>query len=393
MSINIRNCPNCNSEKNKSIFSKKLKNFDKFKLLCDYKIVQCNDCNFIYNNNIDNKLLNEFYSKESLYSSDSSYGTGGNNSGDIKRYSTYMEILYRHLNHNSIICDVGCGKGGFIKFLLEQKYNNSMGLELDKRLIKLSGSDKILETKLYNYPLQDKKIDCFAFTHVFEHILELQKVITEISRCLKDDGLLFIEVPDAQNYSKKPVFDFYWFTIKEHINHFTLSSLNTFMNNNGFELIEKQQSGIKYNNESYSYPSLRCLFKKTSQKMLRKNHIESFSLDSYINQEKEKTNIHKKEIHKILRKYNYIYFWGIGQEFLTLTSFINIDISSQKIFLIDKNINKQNLTFENKKICDPSSINLNDPKNTCIIICSVFNNNIIKKDILKFHKELHFYEI
>lgn len=50
---------------------------------------------------------------------------------------------------------------------------------------------------------------------------------------------MFIEVPDTENYLKHNVFDFYWFTIKEHINHFTLSSLCMLMKNNGFELIEK----------------------------------------------------------------------------------------------------------------------------------------------------------
>lgn len=109
----LRKCPNCNTNESKLIFSKHLENFDGFSLLCEYKVVQCKNCNFIYNNNVNDELLNEFYIKESLYSSESSYGTGGNNSGDVNRYNTYLEILKKYLSFSSVLCDVGCGKKGW----------------------------------------------------------------------------------------------------------------------------------------------------------------------------------------------------------------------------------------------------------------------------------------
>lgn len=69
----------------------------------------------------------------------------GNNSGDINRYNTYLEILKKYLSFSSVLCDVGCGKGGFIQFLQEKDYQNSLGLELDQRLINLSTSKKFLK--------------------------------------------------------------------------------------------------------------------------------------------------------------------------------------------------------------------------------------------------------
>ncbi|PRN00877.1 class I SAM-dependent methyltransferase [Aliarcobacter cryaerophilus] len=394
MKINniLRKCPNCNTNEPKLIFSKHLENFDGFNLLCEYKVVQCKNCNFIYNNNVNDELLNEFYIKESLYSSESSYGTGGNNSGDINRYNTYLEILKKYLSSSSVLCDVGCGKGGFIQFLQEKNYQNSLGLELDQRLINLSTSDKILKTELYNYPLKNKEVDCFTFTHVFEHILNLNQVIAEIHRSLKDDGFLFIEVPDAENYLKHNVFDFYWFTIKEHINHFTLSSLCMLMKNNGFELIEKEQSGIKYNNKKYSYPSLRCIFKKNSNKHFS-YHLDNFSFNNYIEQEEFRMNLHKKKILEIINKYKKIYFWGIGQEFFTLISNMNINFDNYNISLVDINKDKQKLTVNGLKIEDPSNITTTNPEETCIIICSVFNNETIKNSILKINKDLNYYEL
>lgn len=387
----IRLCPNCSSNEFSNIFTKQIENFDNFSLLCDYRVVQCNKCNFIYNNNIDDKLLNEFYSNESLYSSDSSYGTGGNNSGDIKRYNTYLEILNKYVKQNQLICDVGSGKGGFVKFLNNQNFTNSIGIELDQRLINLSNTNKILKTELYEYPFKNKEIDCYTFTHVFEHILDLKKVIKEIHRTLKDDGFLFIEVPDTENYNKNPVFDFYWFTIKEHINHFTLESLTTLVESNGFELIEKKQSGIKYNNEKYSYPSLRCMFKKTQKQNIKE--ITPFPLVQYIAQENTKIQMHINDINNILKTFKTIYFWGIGQEFFTLISNMDISFDNYNISLLDINKDKQKLTVNGLKIQDPSNITTTNPEETCIIICSVFNSEIIKNTILQINKDLNYYEL
>lgn len=386
-----RNCPNCESYNHEIKYQKRIKIFDGFNLLCEYKIVQCNNCNFIFNNNIDDNLLNEFYSKESLYSSESSYGTGGNNSGDINRYNTYLNDLKKHLTNSSLICDVGCGKGGFVKFLTENGYKDSLGIELDQRLVDLSNSKKILKMEPYKYPFKNKEIDCLTFTHVFEHILNLKEILNESHRVLNDNGLIFIEVPDTQNYHKHPVFDFYWFNIKEHINHFTKESLQNLVEKFGFELITYEQSGIYYTNEKYSYPSLRCIFKKTQIQNIKE--ITSFPLMQYIAQENIKIQIHINDINNILKTFKNIYFWGIGQEFFTLISNMNINFDNYNISLVDINKDKQKLTVNGLKIEDPSNITTTNPEETCIIICSVFNNETIKNNILKINKDLNYYEL
>ena len=346
-----RNCPNCESYNHEIKYQKEIKNFDGFNLLCEYKIVQCNNCNFIFNNNIDDNVLNEFYNKESLYSSESSYGTGGNNSGDINRYNTYLNNLKEHLTNSSLICDVGCGKGGFVKFLTENGYKDSLGIELDQRLVDLSNSKKILKMEPYKYPFKNKEINCLTFTHVFEHILNL----------------------------------------KEHINHFTKESLQNLVENSGFELISYEQSGIYYTNEKYSYPSLRCVFRKTQIQNIKQ--ITSFPLVQYIAQENIKIQIHINDINNILKTFRNIYFWGIGQEFFTLISNMNINFDNYNISLLDINKDKQKLTVNGLKIQDPSNITTTNPEETCIIICSVFNNEIIKNTILQINKDLNYYEL
>lgn len=104
------------------------------------------------------------------------------------------------------LVDIGCGNGYF----LEQLYNTGL---------KLIGCDIIEKDELEKYsyikgnietlPFKDKQFDIVTCSHTLEHIINLEKAISELKRiCNKQ---LIITVP-CQRY--------YFYTLDEHVNFF-----------------------------------------------------------------------------------------------------------------------------------------------------------------------------
>ena len=51
-----------------------------------------------------------------------------------------------------------------------------------------------------NSLFNEKEFDFVILTHVVEHIYDLSTAIQNIYSILKDDGILYLEVPDASKY-------------------------------------------------------------------------------------------------------------------------------------------------------------------------------------------------
>jgi len=97
-------------------------------------------------------------------------------------------------------------------------------------------------------PLPDKSADILIYSHVLEHVEDPAHVLEEARRILKDDGVVFIEVPNALHYADAKMFDyFYWFGMREHINHFDAAHLSMRMEISGFETVVYKETIVSPN--------------------------------------------------------------------------------------------------------------------------------------------------
>lgn len=381
-----RKCPSCGNLNHQLMFDFQINNFDQYQLLKDIRIAQCKECGFILNDIVNEIQLNQFYTQESQYHSGNSFGTGGVNNADKQRYDLYENLLSKYINKNSHIYDIGCAKGGLIQHFNSLGYMNTAGIEINQALVNFAKSLglNVQEGDATNIPLTNNESDVLIFSHVFEHLLEFEKTLTSINRVLKDEGLLFIEVPNANEYFKYPVFDFFWLGIREHINHFSKNTLHGILSNYGFEMIEVLETNISYDNKKYSYPSLICIFRKTKVNKIEKNSdkVLDQNITTYLQQEYTKVFNHTKNLIHIFSQYKYIYFWGIGQEFFILSSFLNLEKYRSQIILIDRDEFKQNNhTFLGLDINSPEIIGNINSTNSLVIICSIFNYENINKQL------------
>ena len=151
-------------------------------------------------------------------------------------------ILNAFLKNNDInnvknVLEVGCGMGGILLPFKEQgkkvygvdygseyaDYGKKMGLN-----ISIGGITSIKK---------EIKFDLIIYSHVFEHILDLNKELEEIKERLNPNGRLYIEVPGILNLHGNYRSNLNRYLQNAHTYNFSLTTLCNILKINGFKLV------------------------------------------------------------------------------------------------------------------------------------------------------------
>lgn len=141
----------------------------------------------------------KYYAKKEVvdsYDADRFNAIGGKCVDSIQK-----NIVLKYLAKGALIADVGAGTGRFSLFLAQKgfkvtsiDYSQNMLKILQERAKKSKLNISTIRadiTKIF----QAKKFDAIVSVHVLMHINEWEKVIDNISRLLKPNGLAIIEFP------------------------------------------------------------------------------------------------------------------------------------------------------------------------------------------------------
>lgn len=148
----------------------------------------------------------------------------------------------------NLVCgDVGAATGYFCNYLRSLGHR-ATGSELTLSFRRFS-------EHYYGIPLTTEleskhKYDFISFYHTLEHIPEPDKVLLNNKNLLKDDGIMFISVPewlyeliDLSAYGKLCIENYFH---ENHINCFTWNSFQNILNKTGLEIVkaDREQYGI-----------------------------------------------------------------------------------------------------------------------------------------------------
>jgi len=197
---------------------------------------------------------------------------------------------------------------------------------------------------------------------VLEHVIDFDRMITNIHSILSEGGILYIDVPDANRYYKYYKTPYHFFNY-EHINHFTDRSLLYLLGKHGFEVIVGKKMDL------YGFPIICYLCRKNSKySMMLNRNLYKDTIDLYIKKS-------YKHLSKILKKINnkHVNIWGIGSSTLGIVKHLNEACIIHDI--IDSSPNRIG-----KLILDRQIIKLPDIDNSYPII---FLPNLYHKDILR----------
>jgi len=135
---------------------------------------------------------------------------------------------------NKYIVDIGAGECQYKPFFSHARYVSTDWCGTTDHHKYSSGIDHICPAE--NLPFQNQSYDYVLCTQVLEHVRRPEVVIQEISRILKNDGLLFLTVPQSWEEHEQP-FDYYRFT------QFALKAL---ADDNQFEVVEIKPNGGRF---------------------------------------------------------------------------------------------------------------------------------------------------
>ncbi len=391
----ITKCPVCDSEKAENLLDFDCGKIDNSNLYRFVKIAGCAECGHIYNHlsfSEKDGLIKYYHNEYAPINIGAIYRTGympgGNNQPALKRYSRLYNFISSHIDKNSRILDVGCAMCGFLDYLSEQGLNNLYGIDLTEFFVNHVGKKEKYNIKIgsaESIPFNDGSIDLLVIDQVIEHLSDPKKAFREARRVLVNGGMLCIGVPDASRYNKQG-FDFYWFIIREHIQHFDIEHLKILAAMEGFELLDFSKNENIILNGEMTMPNLNVIFRLTGIKSKLNIIKDCFKIkkeiQKYIAKSFEKLNKKRKTIDNLVLSKKPTYVWGISSEFLYLYERAGLK-NCNIVGLIDANSYKRkNFLVDGKKIMD-NSVLKKAPSNSVLIISAVAYTKQIKSTLLE----------
>ena len=167
--------------------------------------------------------IDEIYSGYEIYKlSDGEEQLIFTDAGPLPRSQRLVDFLRgsSKLPESGSLIDIGCGNGAALA-----RYSKAFpdwklfGSELsDRALSRLRKMPNFIE--LYTKPVEeiDGPFDLVSMIHSLEHMPSPRSALEQATRLLADDGVLFVEVPDAETSP----FDL---LVADHLTHFSRSTL------------------------------------------------------------------------------------------------------------------------------------------------------------------------
>ncbi|MCP3930657.1 MAG: class I SAM-dependent methyltransferase [Bacteroidetes bacterium] len=213
-------------------------------------------------------------------------------------YQYVLEQCEELTTNDAKILDYGCGKGDIViegrkrgfDFFGVEAFAHGSGINIkeqinDQDLLGDVIKEIDLDDNVISFP--DNYFDLIVSNQVFEHVVDMDKVLVEISRVLKDDGKIALIFPSKEvfreghcgilfpHWMPKSRFRYYWLLINRSLGFGRLNSGRT-----------KKQWANFFNNwlaESVTYRSLKDIDSIISRYFYELDHIEEGYLHFRLN--------------------------------------------------------------------------------------------------------------
>lgn len=278
----------------------------------DLEIAVCHTCGFIFNQAFDLSKLNygEAYDNTQTWSP-----FFQDHIDDLINY-----LIYEKGIKNSTIVEVGCGKGTFLRKLVESEKVGNRGFGFDPSYV---GPDTDLDGRLtffrefYEPKFAKITADVVICRHVVEHIHNPINLLQTTRNTVGSSphARVFFETPDVtwilQNHV---IWDFFY----EHCSYFSAKSLQT-----AFEIAHFQVENVKHVFGG-QYLWLEATVPQTAQNLTK----DSSSIPALAKRfgEQEKSLIAALHARlQILTKQGSVALWGAGAKGVTLANLIDPD--------------------------------------------------------------------
>ncbi|MDZ4796155.1 MAG: methyltransferase domain-containing protein [Bacteroidota bacterium] len=242
-SIHYTHCPVCGAAVTQPVLTAK----DHTVSGESFGIVECGSCTVRFTQDVpDANAISPYYKSENYISHTNT------SKGLINRL--YQSVRKRTLKQKrrliekgtgiskGSLLDVGSGTGAFAS-IMQQAGWQVTGLEPDADARKLGKEEYHIELAEISqfYQLPASTYDAITMWHVLEHVHDLQGYIAKLKSVLKENGRLFIAVP---NYTSKDatIYKEHWaaYDVPRHLYHFSPQSMKVLVEKHGLKIVAYQ---------------------------------------------------------------------------------------------------------------------------------------------------------
>ena len=159
----------------------------------------------------------------------------------IRKFTLYLKkslVQNQTKKKSGKILDIGCGTGAFLNTMKESGWNIT-GLEPDETASKKAKSLYNIQTQSPTtlFELSEKQFDAITMWHVLEHVHQLEQYMLQLRKILKDDGTLFIAVPNYLSFDASYYKEFWAaYDVPRHLYHFSPKSMDVLVEKFGMKV-------------------------------------------------------------------------------------------------------------------------------------------------------------
>lgn len=351
-----------------------------------YDLVSCNKCGLVYADTLATQDdYHQYYELLSKYESSELSTGSGVAKYDGERLRDFAKMISEYFPDRSMaILDVGCANGGLLLELRKLGYANLMGLDISAVCVQnvrqqgipaVQGTITSQKAKLDH--VKPLSFELIILTGVLEHIYALDRAAEFISHNLKEQGHVFLRVPDAAKYSVNYTVPFYYFDI-EHINHFSHNDLENLFRSYGFETVVCGEVEFIVS-AGQCYPDIYAILKKSNQSVkTRINYSDKIKASTlnYLNKSRQ-DDYAQAHIKRFYESQEEIVIWGAGMNIYRLLAASLLDHCNILAF-IDNDTHKQGRKLSGKPIVAAEFVKGYDG---VIVLSSVFHNDQLERQL------------
>ncbi len=197
----------------------------------------CTNCGLVHSHPIPSEdELKEYYREQ--YRSDYKSAFKPKNKHILRYTQNALERLNRLKNfteNNVKLLDIGSGSGEFLYVAKKQGFDVT-GIEPHEGYSKYTRENfdvKIVNSIFQEAKIENESFDVITIHHVLEHLQRPLSALIHISKWLKFNGIIMIDVPDVEHSYHSPINRFHY----AHIYNFNHLTLKAILTKAGFEVI------------------------------------------------------------------------------------------------------------------------------------------------------------
>ncbi len=226
--------------------------------------IHCNQCGLIFMSpRLSDASLSLLYHHWYKYAYDAIFVDENIIKDREKEFKNFhLKTVNRYFSQKGTLLDVGCGSGLFLS-IAKQSGWKTHGIEFDKETAHKARSmyDINIHTGTLHDAVFELDFDAITLFDYLEHTKNPKKDLERLHGMLKEEGLLFIRLPNQDSLQSKFMKEKWVGYISNHLSYFNIKTLTYLLNSSGFRVKE---------HNCHNYITQYDLIKKSIRHILKK---------------------------------------------------------------------------------------------------------------------------